>query len=261
MAKRGMVAVYRLSRDKEHLESVQRATLNTKKSGLRPTHGLFGSPEWWGKIESGELPIHRLRGVIIRLFMGGMNDWPEFTIKADSGKESNWARAANSQDLYELYAVGLPVELDYVIQRSKYKSWLGTGEKHKCVLEIRLGDVASITEPTVTLYRPTGPKELELVRQSGFKRWPPRLPDQPIFYPVTNETYATRITTRWNVEDSGVGYVTRFRVRKAFMDRYTIHQVGASHHTEWWIPAEELDDLNDNIVGVIEVLCEHRKRA
>ncbi len=113
---------------------------------------------------------------------------------------------------------------------------------------------------TVTLYRPTGPEEMELVRRSGFRRWPPRLPEQPIFYPVSNEAYAVEIATRWNVRDSGVGYVTRFRVGKTFMDRYEVHLVGASHHTEWWIPAEDLEELNANIVGEIEVLGEYRDK-
>ena len=114
------------------------------------------------------------------------------------------------------------------------------------------------TEETVTLYRPTGPQEIDLVRASGFKKWPPRLPEQPIFYPVTNEEYASEIASKWNLRDSGYGCVTRFHVLKDFMDRYSIHQVGASHHTEWWIPAEELDDLNNNIVGLIEVIREYR---
>ena len=110
--------------------------------------------------------------------------------------------------------------------------------------------------PTVSLYRPTGQKELELVEQSGFRRWPPRLPEQPIFYPVTNEQYATEIAISWNIKNSGVGYVTRFRVKKEFMDRFKIERVGAAHHTEWWIPAEQLDGLNNNIVGLIEVIGE-----
>jgi hypothetical protein len=92
-------------------------------------------------------------------------------------------------------------------------------------------------DDTITLYRPTGPDELELLKQSGFKRWPPRPPEQPIFYPVTNEQYAIEIATRWNIKDSGVGYVTRFQVRKRFMDRYQIQKVGGAHHTEWWVPA------------------------
>lgn len=107
---------------------------------------------------------------------------------------------------------------------------------------------------TVTLYRPVGPKELELLKEGGFRRWPPRLPEQPIFYPVTNEEYAVEIASKWNVAESGCGFVTRFQVRSAFLSRYAVHQVGASRHAEWWIPAEELEELNDNIVGVIEVI-------
>jgi hypothetical protein len=117
------------------------------------------------------------------------------------------------------------------------------------------------SEETVTLYRPTGAKELELVKQSSFKRWPPRLPEQPIFYPVTNERYATEITTKWNVRDKGVGYVTRFKVKKSFMDKYQIQEVGDSYHTEWWVPAEELEELNDNIVGLIEIIGEYHQES
>jgi hypothetical protein len=107
---------------------------------------------------------------------------------------------------------------------------------------------------TVTLYRPTGPHELALVEASGFRRWPARLPEQPIFYPVTNEQYAIEIARDWNVPASGQGFVTRFEVRRSFMVAYAIHTVGAAHHTEWWVPAEELEALNDHIVGVIEVI-------
>lgn len=106
------------------------------------------------------------------------------------------------------------------------------------------------------MFRPTGPKELELVAKSGWRRWPPRLPEQPIFYPVTNKEYAETIARDWNVPASGAGYVTRFRVRREFADRYETHQVGGAQHTEWWIPAEDLESLNDNIVGLIEVVAE-----
>ena len=107
---------------------------------------------------------------------------------------------------------------------------------------------------TITLFRPAGPQELALVEASGYKQWPPRLPEQPIFYPVTNEQYATEITRDWNVPAYGRGVVTRFEVRKSFMERYPIQQAGGRHHTEWWIPAEDLDELNNNIVGRIEVI-------
>ena len=106
----------------------------------------------------------------------------------------------------------------------------------------------------MTCFRPTGPAELKLVEASGFRRWPPRLPEQPIFYPVTNEKYAVEIASGWNVAESGAGFVTRFQVQRAFMDRYEVKTVGAAHHTEWWVPAEHLDELNAHIVGEIEVI-------
>ncbi len=112
---------------------------------------------------------------------------------------------------------------------------------------------------TLMLFRPTNQAELDLVRDSGFTRWPPRLPEQPIFYPVTNEQYAREIAVQWNARDSGVGYVTRFRVKKDFMERYPVERVGGRHHNEWWIPAEHLEELNDNIVGLIEVVGEYRR--
>jgi len=112
-------------------------------------------------------------------------------------------------------------------------------------------------EATVTLYRPAGPAEFEQVKKSGFKRWPPRLPEQPIFYAVTNQEYAVEIAFKWEMAASGSSYVTRFQVRKSFMDRYQVHQVGGAIHTEWWIPAEDLGELNKNIIGLIELLEEY----
>ena len=111
---------------------------------------------------------------------------------------------------------------------------------------------------TVTLWRPTGPAELVLVEASGWRAWPPRLPDQPIFYPVLNEQYATMIARDWNVPASGAGYVTRFQVRRSFLNQYDIHQVGGRDILEYWIPAEDLETFNANIIGTIEVVAEYR---
>lgn len=112
---------------------------------------------------------------------------------------------------------------------------------------------------TTTLFRPVGPKELALIRQSGFREFPPRLPGQPIFYPVLNQQYAEQIPRDWNAKDPGTdysGFVTRIEVRTAFLDRYEPRQVGAGIHQELWVPAEDLVDLNQNIVGLIEVIAE-----
>ena len=111
---------------------------------------------------------------------------------------------------------------------------------------------------TVTLWRPTGPEELALVEASGWHAWPPRLADQPIFYPVLNEEYATKIARDWNVKASGVGYVTRFEVEKLFVDRYEVQQAGDQTILEYWIPAEDLEVFNRHIVGPIEVVADYR---
>lgn len=110
---------------------------------------------------------------------------------------------------------------------------------------------------TTILYRPVGPKELVLIHESGDREFPPRLPDQPIFYPVLNEEYARQIARDWNVRDSGAGYVTRFAVRSEFLARYPVQTVGARMHQELWIPAEDLPEMNRNIVGLIEVIAEY----
>jgi hypothetical protein len=113
---------------------------------------------------------------------------------------------------------------------------------------------------TTVLYRPVGTDELALIRKSGFRNFPPRLPEQPIFYPVLNEEYATQIARDWNARRNADrrGYVTRFQVRTAFLARYEVQTVGAAHHQEYWILSEELAEFNQNIVGEIEVLAEYQ---
>jgi hypothetical protein len=84
-----------------------------------------------------------------------------------------------------------------------------------------------------TLYRPVGEAELDHIRASGFREFPPRLPEQPIFDPVLTEAYATQIARDWNTKDerSGfVGYVLRFQLRTEFLRKYDVHLVGSERH-------------------------------
>ncbi len=114
-----------------------------------------------------------------------------------------------------------------------------------------------MTEETITLFRPTGSNELALIRAAGFKAFPPRLPEQPIFYPVTNEAYACQIARDWNTKTGdGLGFVTRFAVKKVFLDDFERKVVGGREHEEYWIPTEQLEAFNANIVGEIEVMHE-----
>jgi hypothetical protein len=120
-----------------------------------------------------------------------------------------------------------------------------------------------VTSEVTTLYRPVGQAEFDLIRASQFRRFPPRLPEQPFFYPVSNEEYATQIARDWNTKDANsgfTGYVLRFDVLSSFLDHYGIHRVGDSRHLEYWIPAADLNEFNRNIVGFIEVISEYRKQ-
>jgi hypothetical protein len=107
-----------------------------------------------------------------------------------------------------------------------------------------------------TLFRPTGEKELALIRESGWRAFPPRLPEQPIFYPVLNEEYATQIARGWNTRDGGTGYVLRFQVETEYLAQFPVQIAGARIHEEYWIPAGELQEFNRHIVGLIEMVSE-----
>ncbi|WP_139924663.1 ADP-ribosylation/crystallin J1 [Hymenobacter sp. DG01] len=107
---------------------------------------------------------------------------------------------------------------------------------------------------TTLLYRPVNQAELDLIAASGWLAFPPRLPEQPIFYPVLNEQYAAQIARDWNVPYYGVGYVLRFAVEADYADQFPVQNVGGPEHDELWIPAEELAEFNLHIIGQIEVV-------
>ena len=108
----------------------------------------------------------------------------------------------------------------------------------------------------VLLTRPVGTLELRLIEKSGWREFPPRLPDQPIFYPVLNEEYAVQIARDWNSrhEPAQVGYVLAFHVDDGVAGRYPVQTAGsAAVHRELWVPAEDLEAFNDAISGNIEL--------
>jgi len=98
---------------------------------------------------------------------------------------------------------------------------------------------------------------LALVEASGWLAWPPRLPEQPIFYPVMNEWYATKIAREWNVPHAGVGYVCEFDVDAEYLERFAVQQVGGRDVVELWVPAEELEEFNAHIVGGIRQIARY----
>lgn len=111
------------------------------------------------------------------------------------------------------------------------------------------------------LFRPIGPNELALIRDSGWRAFPPRLPDQPIFYPVLNFPYAEQIARDWNSTDSQslhLGFVTEFDVVDSYVSRFDVKIVGGGRHQELWVPAEDLAEFNRHIAGNIRVAAAYR---
>jgi hypothetical protein len=107
------------------------------------------------------------------------------------------------------------------------------------------------------LYRPVGIAELRLIEASSWRAWPPRLPHQPIFYPVLTVEYARKIARDWNTTDESsgfAGFVTKFVVDDHHAARYPVQVAGGRTHEELWVPAEELEEFNRHIVGEIAVI-------
>jgi hypothetical protein len=105
------------------------------------------------------------------------------------------------------------------------------------------------------LYRPMDMEELRLVYDTGMSAFPPRKPEQPIFYPVLSLQYANEIASKWNVQSgSASGYVARFTLDDAYAAHFEPQRVGGSHHIELWVPSEELSRFNKYIVPTITII-------
>ena len=235
-------------------------------------------------------PTHCVEGTIGAAFATNLNTdnidqifqkGTDPTVDSYSGFFDNGQRKATgladylrTQNITELHIVG--VATDYCVKFTAldaitegFQTTLITdacrgvniqeNDTANAIEEMKAAGVTVITSDallseTVTLYRPAGPEELQKLEEAEFTAWPPRLPDQPIFYPVTNQAYAEQIAQEWNIRDSGSGYVTRFEVTRSFLTPYPRKVVGGRQHEELWIPAEDLKDLNKHIVGKIEVV-------
>lgn len=104
------------------------------------------------------------------------------------------------------------------------------------------------------LYRPLNKAELDLIEKSDWKKFPPRLPEQPIFYPVLNLEYARQISIEWNLPAYGSSYIVEFEVNTEYIKKFELKIVGNEMHKELWIPAEELEEFNKKIIGKIKLI-------
>ncbi|MGH6933941.1 MAG: hypothetical protein ACREEE_16110 [Dongiaceae bacterium] len=107
-----------------------------------------------------------------------------------------------------------------------------------------------------------GPKEFSLIQQSDWTAFPPRLPDQPIFYPVLTFDYAEKISRDWNstrVDAGYLGFVVAFDIANQLAARYPAEVAGGRAHQELWVPAEELAGFNNGIIGRIRLVARYER--
>jgi hypothetical protein len=112
------------------------------------------------------------------------------------------------------------------------------------------------SQQLTTLFRPVGLQEYRLIVASGCKEFPPRLPEQPIFYPVTNIEYAISIALNWNAPDEKCGYVglvMEFELPTEYLKKFKEQVVGNNYCRELWVPAEDLAEFNSKIQGPIRL--------
>ncbi len=69
--------------------------------------------------------------------MGSMGDCPMIKVRSDTGKNSQWTRDVNSREQDALYRSGRRIEIDYVVQRHRRRSF-DPDVEHEVVIEIRI---------------------------------------------------------------------------------------------------------------------------
>jgi hypothetical protein len=259
-----LISIYRFRDDTKRVQNIQKATLERPGYGIFPDPALLGSAEWWQAIEDGTLHLHLAVGTITSVLWGSMGDWPEFRMTDAHGEVLQWTREGD----ITRYVEGLEVQVAYVLQRHKPDAPILSTEPAKTIIEIMVEDSPLRSRgfgpglhwrPNRTeLFRPVGRAELELIAAARYLSFPPRLPEQPIFYPVLEYEYAVEIARDWNSQQpasGNVGYVTRFFIPAAYLNEREIHEVGGRQRREYWIPADELPAFNAALVSPIQVVA------
>jgi hypothetical protein len=111
------------------------------------------------------------------------------------------------------------------------------------------------------LWRPVGTNELALIEKANFLAFPPRLPEQPIFYPVLSFGYAEKIARDWNSKQADhkyLGFVTYFEIDDQYASRFPAQIAGGKACQELWVPADELVTFNQHLIHPIKLVATYR---
>ena len=133
-----MRVIYRLRDSKESLRQMQEASLSHPFLGLKITHGLIGTEEWWENISTGKLPLCTVRGVVRGLWLGMYHSEPgSFAMELEDGTIFQHMTELDAKESAEVFKLGCVVEADYVLQEAK-SPIQGLPKPSKVVLELRL---------------------------------------------------------------------------------------------------------------------------
>ncbi|PIT51304.1 hypothetical protein [Snodgrassella alvi] len=113
-----------LKNDPERVALTQALTLNTlkPKMGLKGSHGLFASQEWWNSIKQGKMPLKYISGVITSAYIAGQ-DPSKFNntidIVLNNGSIESVGIYVNNDDDVSLFKVGHKACIVYALDEMK----------------------------------------------------------------------------------------------------------------------------------------------
>ena len=110
------------------------------------------------------------------------------------------------------------------------------------------------------LYRPLNAEEYRAVEARCFRGFPPRAEDQPLFTALLSEEGASQIARHMRIakESENVVYVVSFLVEDAYIRQFPVQHMEERDRRALWLPAEEVDILNQHLIGNIRVVAAYQ---
>ena len=114
----------KLGANPERVAAAQALTLDLLRPrlGLKGTHGLYGSEEWWSNIGQRKMPLLFISGIILRSFVAGPDGGDEnngIDLLLDDGSERVEGIYVNVKADILLFRAGCRVELVYALDELK----------------------------------------------------------------------------------------------------------------------------------------------
>ena len=109
------------------------------------------------------------------------------------------------------------------------------------------------------LYRPLNAEEYHEVEALQFQGFPPRTEEQPLFTALLSEEGASQIARHMRIakQKENIVYVVSFLVDDAYIRQFPVQHSDERNRRALWIPADEMEILNQHLIGSIRVLASY----